>query len=60
VFTCGDSDRGASIRVPPKTASTGKGYLEDRRPASNIDPYAAVAAITKTVGTVDAGQVELV
>ena len=55
VFTCGDSDRGASIRVPPKTAASGKGYLEDRRPASNIDPYAAVAAITKTVGSVDAG-----
>ena len=39
-FTWGVSDRGASIRVPLSTfAKHWQGYLEDRRPASNADPY---------------------
>ena len=39
-FTYGISDRGASIRVPISTINNDwKGYLEDRRPASNADPY---------------------
>lgn len=38
-FSWGVSDRGASIRVPLSTADGWKGYLEDRRPASNGDPY---------------------
>ncbi|MCA9233687.1 MAG: hypothetical protein KDA57_23815, partial [Planctomycetales bacterium] len=39
-FSYGVSDRGASIRIPVATAQNGwKGYLEDRRPASNADPY---------------------
>ena len=51
-FSYGNSDRGASIRIPPRTAKTGKGYLEDRRPAANMDPYRALAVIVETVGTV--------
>jgi glutamine synthetase len=43
------SDRGASIRIPVSTAQTWKGYLEDRRPASNADPYRVSARIIKTV-----------
>lgn len=39
VFTWGISDRGSSIRVPLSTSEKWKGYLEDRRPASNADPY---------------------
>jgi glutamine synthetase len=35
-FTSGVADRGASIRVPRHVAAQGYGYLEDRRPASNI------------------------
>lgn len=38
-FSWGVSDRGSSIRVPLATATNWKGYLEDRRPASNGDPY---------------------
>tara|TARA_R110001592_G_scaffold62377_7_gene190904 strand:- start:150 stop:1217 length:1068 start_codon:yes stop_codon:yes gene_type:complete len=38
-FSYGISDRGASIRIPISTANNWKGYLEDRRPASNADPY---------------------
>jgi glutamine synthetase len=49
-FSYGVSDRGASIRIPHYTVSKGwKGYLEDRRPASNADPYKVAARIIKTV-----------
>ena len=44
------SDRGSSIRIPIATVQNGwKGYLEDRRPASNMDPYRVVARILATV-----------
>jgi len=47
------SDRGASIRIPLYTATHDwSGYLEDRRPASNADPYKVAARIIKTVKTV--------
>lgn len=49
-FSYGVSDRGASIRIPLHTVANGwKGYLEDRRPASNGDPYKIAARIIKTV-----------
>ncbi|MDW3192856.1 MAG: glutamine synthetase beta-grasp domain-containing protein [Cytophagales bacterium] len=49
-FSYGVSDRGASIRIPVATVENGwKGWLEDRRPASNADPYKAAARIIKTV-----------
>ena len=49
-FSYGVSDRGSSIRIPVATVQNGwKGYLEDRRPASNIDPYKVVARILATV-----------
>jgi glutamine synthetase len=38
-YSWGVSDRGASIRIPMATDLEGKGYLEDRRPCANIDPY---------------------
>jgi len=41
-FTWGEMDRNASIRIPVHTVNNdGKGYLEDRRPAANVDPYEA-------------------
>lgn len=53
-FSFGVSDRGASIRIPVGTVEDGwKGRLEDRRPASNADPYkvaAAIIATTKSAG----------
>ena len=51
-FSYGISDRGASIRIPIITVEQGwKGWLEDRRPASNADPYKIAARIVKTVKT---------
>ena len=48
-FSYGISDRGASIRIPVGTIDDGwKGRLEDRRTASNADPYKVAAAIIKT------------
>jgi len=48
-FSYGVSDRGASIRIPVSTVEDGwKGRLEDRRTASNADPYKVAAAIIKT------------
>jgi len=47
-FSYGVSDRGASIRIPVSTVEDGwKGRLEDRRPASNADPYKVAAIIVK-------------
>ncbi len=49
-FTYGVSDRGASIRIPIATVENKwKGWLEDRRPASNADPYKVAASIIRTV-----------
>ncbi|HCP48637.1 MAG: glutamine synthetase beta-grasp domain-containing protein [Pseudomonadota bacterium] len=48
-FSFGIADRGASIRIPVATIDGGwKGRLEDRRTASNADPYKVAAAIIKT------------
>ena len=48
-FSYGISDRGASIRIPVSTHTDGwVGRLEDRRTASNADPYKVAAAIVKT------------
>jgi len=48
-FRFGVSDRGASIRIPWQVAKEGKGYIEDRRPNANIDPYVVTRLITNTV-----------
>ena len=53
-FSWGVADRGASIRVPTSTFKDGwKGYLEDRRPASNCDPYSVVMLIARVLDSVD-------
>ena len=43
------SDRGASVRIPWQVKVEGKGYLEDRRPNANMDPYVVTRLITETV-----------
>ena len=49
-FKVGDADRGCSIRIPRPVAIKGYGYLEDRRPGANSDPYLVAAALaTATV-----------
>lgn len=44
----GVANRGASIRVGRDTEKAGKGYFEDRRPASNMDPYVVTSMIAET------------
>ncbi|CAG9784005.1 unnamed protein product [Diatraea saccharalis] len=48
--TCrwGIADRGASIRLTRSVATEHKGYLEDRRPAGDCDPYRVCALIAET------------
>ena len=49
-FTYGVGDRGASVRIPIWTVVNGyKGYLEDRRPSSNGDPYKITNRIIQTL-----------
>lgn len=52
-FSWGVSDRGASIRVPRDTAKNWKGYVEDRRPGSNADPYKIIKEIDISLNTTD-------
>ncbi len=48
-FSWGVSDRGASIRIPWQVEKNGKGYLEDRRPSSNCDPYRVSKKLIETI-----------
>jgi glutamine synthetase len=45
----GISDRGASVRIPWQVKIEKRGYLEDRRPAANCNPYLVCWRIIKTV-----------
>ncbi len=47
-FSYGVADRGASIRIPSETKRLGYGYLEDRRPSSNMNPYEVIRKIIET------------
>ncbi|MCD7448055.1 gamma-glutamylcysteine synthetase [Datura stramonium] len=47
-FSWGVANRGCSIRVGRDTEKEGKGYLEDRRPASNMDPYVVTGLLAET------------
>jgi len=48
-FTYGIGNRGASIRIPRSVAAHGYGYLEDRRPGANADPYQVAAVLVETI-----------
>ena len=48
-FKYGVSDRTASIRIPAQVAVDGCGYLEDRRPNANADPYAVARVLLESV-----------
>ena len=53
-FSWGVADRGASIRVPHSFVNSGyRGYLEDRRPNSQGDPYRIAGRIIETIALVD-------
>merc|ERR1711918_217294 len=47
-FSYGVANRGCSIRIPRSTEADGCGYLEDRRPSSNCDPYIVTSKIFAT------------
>lgn len=47
-FSWGFSDRGKSIRIPLGVVNDGFGYLEDRRPAANLNPYRVTMSILKS------------
>ena len=48
-FSYGISDRGSSVRIPGMVARDRKGYLEDRRPNANIDPYVVTRLMVETI-----------
>ncbi|KAK9470569.1 uncharacterized protein V1510DRAFT_422686 [Dipodascopsis tothii] len=48
-FSYGVANRGCSVRIPRSVAAAGYGYFEDRRPASNIDPYLVTGIMVETV-----------
>ena len=48
-FSYGFGDRGASVRIPLDTKRNNCGYFEDRRPASNVDPYQGCSIILSTI-----------
>lgn len=44
-FTFGVGTRGTSCRIPNEVKANGKGYLEDRRPGADADPYLVSARL---------------
>jgi len=47
-FSWGVANRAASVRIPRQCHQDGEGYIEDRRPASNCDPYAVTEMLVRT------------
>ena len=47
-FSYGVANRGASVRIPNQTIKDKKGYFEDRRPSSNMDPYLVTSILFQT------------
>lgn len=52
-FSSGVSNRGASIRIPRSVETKGYGYLEDRRPGANANPYEISIALLSTILDID-------
>ena len=48
-FSYGISDRGSSVRIPWQTGVDGFGYMEDRRPNANMDPYVVTRLLVDTI-----------
>jgi glutamine synthetase len=48
-FSYGVSDRGSSVRIPWQVAVDGEGYMEDRRPNANMDPYTVTRLLVETI-----------
>jgi glutamine synthetase len=56
-FRSGVADRGASIRIPQSVSLAGYGYLEDRRPGANADPYVVATCIVTASAGVCSGPI---
>lgn len=50
-YSYGVSDRGASVRIPWQVEVDKQGYIEDRRPNANVDPYVVTRLIVDTCCT---------
>ncbi|MFI0722834.1 glutamine synthetase [Streptomyces sp. NPDC021224] len=50
-YSYGVSNRGASVRIPWQVEVDQKGYIEDRRPNANVDPYVVTRLIVDTCCT---------
>lgn len=48
-FRAGPNDRGASVRIPNNVAELKCGYIEDRRPGANCDPYVVSALLIEAM-----------
>lgn len=48
-FKSGVSNRGASVRIPISTHRNGCGYIEDRRPGANADPYVVSSLLVESI-----------
>lgn len=48
-FSYGVANRGCSVRIPRAVAEKGYGFLEDRRPSSNMDPYVVTELLVRTI-----------
>ncbi|WP_113700046.1 glutamine synthetase [Nonomuraea lactucae] len=47
-YSYGVSHRGASVRIPWQVEVEKKGYIEDRRPNANVDPYVVTRLLVNT------------
>lgn len=50
-YSYGVADRSASVRIPLNVSRDGRGYLEDRRPNSNADPYRVASVLMSALGS---------
>lgn len=57
-FSYGVAHRGCSIRIPRQAEQDGKGYLEDRRPSSDADPYKVTECLVRTICLNETGDME--
>jgi len=48
-YSYGVSNRGASVRIPWQVEVDKKGYIEDRRPNANCDPYEVTYILIDTI-----------
>lgn len=59
-FDYGVMSRKSSVRIPQTTKDSGNGYYEDRRPASNCDPYIVPSLIFSATCLESVGIIEIV